>query len=158
MTMSASTIKALQRVDDAGGMLHLLEISHPDLSATVRLVNDTRDLTALGHTWLALPFAVQLPSDRSREVPRARLQMDNVGRELTAELEGLSPGAALTATLRAVHRSTPDTVEYPFSCPLTGVKVDQTTVTATMGPEDLLRRPAVRRRFDPVSSPALFAG
>lgn len=158
MTVSASTVKQLQRLDDSGGVLMLLEIAHPSLSATVRLVNDTRDLSAAGHTWIGLPFAVTLPNDTAKEVPRARLQMDNVGRELTGELEGLPPGAALTATLRLVHRSTPDTIEYEFVSPLSGVRVDQATVSATMGPDDLMRRPAVRIRFDPITAPALFAG
>lgn len=158
MTVSDSTVRALQRVDDAGGMLALLEISHASLSATVRIVNDTRDLVALGHTWVALPFEVQLPSDKSKELPRAQLRMDNVGRSITAELEQLPPGAALQATLRMVHRSTPGTVDFEFTFPMSGVKVDQASVSAAMGPDDLMRRPAVRMRFDPQTSPALFAG
>lgn len=158
MTVSSSTVKALQKLDDLGGLLMLLEISHPSLSSTVRLVNDTRDLIALGQFWVGLPFAVTLPNDAAKEVPRARLQMDNVGRELTGELEGLPPGAALTATLRVVHRSTPGTVDYEFVSPLSGVRVDQSSVSATMGPDDIMRRSAVRIRFDPITAPALFAG
>lgn len=158
MTVSSSTVKALQKLDDLGGLLMLLEISHPSLSSTVRLVNDTRDLIALGQFWVGLPFAVTLPNDAAKEVPRARLQMDNVGRELTGELESLPPGAALTATLRVVHRSTPSTVDYEFVSPLSGVRVDQSSVSATMGPDDIMRRSAVRIRFDPITAPALFAG
>lgn len=157
MTVSVSTAKALQKVTDSGGVLALLTISHPSF-ATVRLVNDTRDVVSGGYTFLALPFAVTLPQDESKEVPRARLQIDNVGRDITADLEALPAGAVLMATLAIVHRSTPSTVDYSFSAPLSGIRVDQLTVTATMGPTDLMRRSAVQARFDPVTAPGLFAG
>ena len=158
MTVSQSTAAALHRVDDTGGVLMLLTIAHPALSGPVHVVNDTRGIESNGVTYVALPFTVQLPNDKSKEVPRARLQMDNVGRELTAELERLPPGAVLQATLMAVHRNTPHTVEYEFTSALSGVSVDQLTVSATMGPDDIMRRPAVLLRFDQKTSPALFAG
>lgn len=156
MTVSTATRKALQKVDDSGGVQALLKIDHASLSAPVRLVNDTRPLTTLGDTFQALPFRVTLPNDKAREMPRARLQMDNVGRELTAELERLPPGAALMATLVVVHRSTPGVVDYQFKAPLSGVRVDMASVSAVMGPDDLMRRPATLRRFDPSTSPGLF--
>ena len=153
---SAATDRKLHQVDDSGGVLVLLKIDHAALSAPLRLVADTRDITTLGDTYRALPFSITLPNDKAREMPRARLQMDNVGRELTAELERLPPGAALTATLMIVHRSTPGVVDYEFTAPLSGVRVDQTSVSATMGPDDLMRRPATLLRFDPKTAPGLF--
>lgn len=158
MSVTQNTAAALQRVNDGAGVLTLLSIEHPALSGPVRIVNDTRSVTSNGVVYAALPFAVSLPNDKSKEVPRARLQMDNVGREITAELERLPPGAALQATLRVVYRATPDTIDYEFTSPLSGIKVDQLTVTATMGPDDIMRRPATLLRFDPLTAPALFAG
>lgn len=156
MTVSASTIKRLHQVTDGSGLLALLKIDHASLSAPVRLVNDTRDLGTLGDTYKALPFSLTLPNDKSREMPRARLQIDNVGRDLTSELERLTPGAALQATLMLVHRSTPGVVDFQFTAPLSGVRVDQGTVTGFMGPDDLMRQSAVRLRFDPFTAPGLF--
>lgn len=156
MTVSTTTARQLQKVTDNGGMLMLLEVTHPSFSAPIRLVNDTRNLTTLGFTWLALPFAITLPNDKAKEVPRARLQMDNVGREFTAELEALPPGTSLKATIRMVHRATPGVVDYQFSAPLSGVKVTGPTVTATMGRDDIMRMSAVLLRFDPATSPSLF--
>lgn len=156
MSLSAATRHNLQRTDDQGGMLALLKIDDPSLSAPVRLVNDTRNLTALGDTWVALPFSVKLPSDAAKGVGRAQLRIDNVGRELTAELERLPPAAELQATLLLVHRSTPEVVDYELQAPLSGVRVDMKTVTATMGYDDMMRRPAVLLRFDPFTAPALF--
>lgn len=156
MSVSSSTRRALQKVSDNAGVLALLKIDHPSLSAPVRIVSDTRDITTLGDTFLALPFSIGLPSDKAREMPRAKLQMDNVGRELTAELERLPPGAALMATIIIVHRSTPGVIDYQFTAPLSGIRVDMNSVSASMGPDDLMRRPATLLRFDPTTSPGVF--
>lgn len=158
MALSTSTIRQLQRVDDTGGVLVLLTINEPSFVVPVRIVNDTRDVVSNGNTFLALPFAITLPNDLSREVPRVQLQIDNVGRDLTAELEALAPGAALNATVQVVHRFTPDVIDYEFTAPLINVRVDQASVQASMGPTDLLRRAAVALRFDPGTAPGLFAG
>jgi hypothetical protein len=60
------------------------------------------------------------------------------------------------ATLKLVHRSTPDVVDYQFVAPMSGTKVDMGRLSATMGPDDLMRRPVTLVRFDPTNSPALF--
>ena len=143
-------------MDDSGGVLQLLEIASPSMSTPVRVVGDTRDLVSNGVTYIGLPFTVGLPSDKAGEVPRAKLVVDNVGRDLTGVLEALPPGAVLTATIKVVHRSTPDVVDYQFVAPMNGVRVDMGRLSATMGPDDLMRRPAVLLRFDPTNSPALF--
>lgn len=156
MTVSTTTARQLQKVADNGGVLMLLEINHASFSAPVRLVNDTRNITTLGYEWLALPFSITLPNDKAKEVQRARLQMDNVGREITAELEALPPGASIKATIRMVHRSTPGVIDFQFAAPLSGVRVDATAVSATMGRDDIMRMSAVLLRFDPSTAPALF--
>lgn len=157
MSVTQNTAAALQRVDDNAGVLLLLSIEHPALSGPVHIVNDTRAVISNGVTYVALPFSVTLPNDKSKEAPRARLQMDNVGREITSELERLPPGAALQATLRIVYRATPDIVDYEFVSPLSGVHVDLLSVSSAMGPDDIMRRPATLLRFDPVTAPGLFA-
>lgn len=156
MTVSTTTARRLQKVTDNGGVLMLLEISRPSSPEPLRLVNDTRNITTLGHEWIALPYSITLPNDKAKEVPRARLQMDNVGREITADLEGLLPGEALKATITMVHRSTPGVIDFQFAAPLSGVRVDATTVSATMGRDDIMRMSAVLLRFDPATAPALF--
>jgi hypothetical protein len=156
MSVSASTRRALQKVTDNQGVLAMLEISHPSFDVSLRIINDTRDHTIFGELWQGLPFAVTLPNDKAKETPRAKLQMDNVGREITADLESLPPGASLKATMTIVHRSTPETIDYQFRAPLSGVRVMGPTITATMGRDDIMRMSAVHLRFDPATSPSLF--
>lgn len=146
----------LHRVTDTDGVLVLLLMEHPDIE-TVRVVNDTRDWTIGADTWIGLPFRFRLPQSVAGQAPRAALEMDNVGSDLGAELELLPPGAALQATVRLVSRATPTVVDYEFTAPLSGVSVTVPTVTAVVGNDDALRAPAVKMRFDPVTTPGMFS-
>ena len=158
MSLSTNAIAAAQRTSDGQGFLELLTITGGGITTPVRLVNDTRDLTSQGFLFLALPFEVVLPKDATKETPRAQLRIDNVGRAIGAELEALEPGAELMAVIQIVQRSTPDVVEYEFTAPMGGVRANMFSISATVGPSDLMRRPAVNLRFDPFTAPGLFPG
>lgn len=163
MSMDTATRTALHRVDDPFGTLTLLTITGDGLAQPMRVVNDARGpdtpaFVSRGHPYVALPFQISPPKSAAKEVPRAQLRIDNVGRELTAELEALPIGAELRATVEWVHRSRPDDVFYSFASPLTSVVVTVFAVTAAIGQGDTLRRAAVQRRFDPTTAPGLFPG
>lgn len=154
--VTPATRAQLQRVTDADGVLVLLLLEHPSI-ATVHVVNDTRDWTIGADTWIGLPFKFKLPQAVAGQAPRAALEVDNVGRELTAELEKLPPGTALQATVRIVSRATPEVVDYEFTAPLSGVSITVQTVTAIVGNDDALRAPAIKLRYDPSTTPGLFS-
>jgi hypothetical protein len=157
MSLSTTTVGSLHAVNDSDGILVLLKIDHASFTSGVRLVSDTKNIATLGDTYIGIPFAWTFPDDKSGQVPRARLQMDNTGRELTAELERLPPGAALQATVTVVNRATPGVIEWQFVSPLTGISMDVSTISANMGPDAMLRKPAVLVRFDMVNAPGVFA-
>lgn len=154
--ISAATAAQLQRVADGLGVLALLKLTHPSWAAAVCVVNDTRELITLGDTYIGLPFSVKLPNDKAKEAPRLDLQMDNVGRDLTAAFELLPPGATLMGTLRVVSRATPAVVDWEFSAPVGNVQADVLKISAQMGWDQVMRRAAVRLRFDDTTAPALF--
>ncbi len=154
----AQSIAQLQQITDNHGFLELMVIEHASFASPVRIVNDTRDWVIAGNTYVALPFGIKLPTQAQQENPRAQIRIDNVGRELTAAIEGLPVGASLIATLQVVSRATPAVVDYEFIAQLSGINITPTLVTANMGPDDTMRQTAVRIRFDPVNAPALFAG
>lgn len=156
MTLSTTAITAAHRTSDGQGFLELLTITGGGIASPVRLVNDTRNVTSDGDLFLACPFQVVLPKDASKEVPRAQIRMDNVGREIGQELEALEPGAELIGKIQIVYRSTPNVIEYEFQAPISRPKATVFDVTASMGPTDLMRRPAVNIRYDPHTAPGLF--
>lgn len=158
MTVSTSTTASLQSVSNNHGILELLLIDHPSFASPVRIVNDTRDWTIGADTYIALPFTLKLPSQVQNENPRASIQIDNVGREISGLLEGLPTTDFLTATLRVVSRATPSVVDFEFIADLSAISVTPVALSASFGLDDTMRRSAVRLRFDPTTAPALFAG
>lgn len=154
--VTAAVRAQLQRVSDPSGMLVLLRLAHPSID-TAYVVNDTRNWVIGATTWVGLPFRFTLPNDDA-QAPQARIELDNVGRELTQALEALPPGGALQATFYLVSRDSPTVVQYEFGAPLSGVQVTTTTVTAVVGTDDELRMPAVALRYDQTTAPGLFEG
>ncbi len=158
MAVSSNSRSQLQSTSDGQGFLELLIIEHATWASPVRIVNDSRDWIIGGNTFVGLPVRIKLPSNTQGENPRARLQMDNVGRDLTSALEALPVGSTLLATLQLVSRATPTVVDYEFVAQLSGISVTPTVVSCTMGPDDTMRQSAVRVRFDPQNAPGLFPG
>jgi len=149
---------ARERVNATSGEapVYLLEIEHADLAAPVRVVNDTEDLVHLGHTFVALRFAVSLPSERDKQTPTVRLGMDNVGRELTSWIEASAGGRGATVRLIQVWRDAPDVVEHEITLDMGSVELDHAWVSAVVGFDDLLNRPGLPTVYDPDTAPGVF--
>lgn len=136
--------------------LGLLEIDHPDLAAPVRVVNDNQNLTHQGNLFVAIDFAVSLPNDMEKQVPRAEIGMDNVGRELTQWLEASGGGEGAQVRIIQVMRDDPDVVEWETTTDLSNVEMDWARINGVLGYEDLLNRPGVLLRYDPQTAPGIF--
>lgn len=151
-----SMVEKLQRVTDADGVLVLLEMSAPSFGATLRLVNDTRDWISGGQTYIGFPFRFKAPNDVAGVVPRAQLEIDNVGREMTADLEGLQPNEIITATVKIADKADPDTIFQSIPLPVTRVSVTPAVVTADCGVDYIMRQAAVKLRGNPHTLPGIF--
>lgn len=158
MTHSAEMRAQLEAVDDGDGFFLLALMDSPLLSAPVRVVNDNRDRTIGGVVFVGIPMEVTLPSDVPQEASRAQLEITNVGRELTAELEALPLGSGLDIVLRIVSRARPELVEWEFTAAISRITANVQRVVITLGDDALVRQSAVRLRYDPTTAPGLFAG
>jgi len=136
--------------------LLLLEIDHPDLAAPVRVVNDNQDLVHLGNTFTAMAFRATLPDDREEGMPRARLAIDNVGKELVAWLEASGGGQGATVRMMQVLRSAPDTIEWEVTMDLSNLSMTALEVSGVLSFDDLLNRPGVTLTYRPETAPGLF--
>ena len=136
--------------------LILLEINHSALSSPVRVINDTDTLTSNGELYIACPFSCELPDDFESQIPRASLQVDNVGRDLMYWIETTGGGEGSTATFRQVMRSRPDLIEWSITMNLYNIDANMQTVSADLGFENLFGRPAVQMCFRPTTSPGVF--
>lgn len=136
--------------------LVLLEINHPDLAVPVRVVNDTQDLVSNGETYIAMPFRCTLPDDFENQLPKARLSVDNIGKDLMYWIETSNGGNGSTVTMSQVMRSRPDTVEWSITMNLYNVSCTMQEVSGELGYENLFSRKAIQLQYRPNNSPGLF--
>lgn len=136
--------------------LVLLQIDHPDLATPVRVVNDTQDLTSNGDLYVAIPFRCTLPDDFENQLPKARLSVDNVGKELMYWIETSGGGNGSLVTMSQVMRSRPDQIEWSITMNLFNVSCTMTEVSGELGYENLFAKKAIALQYRPNNSPGLF--
>lgn len=136
--------------------VYLLEIAHPQLSSPVRAVNDTQDLISGGNTFAACGFRVNLPDDFAQQLPRARLSIDNIGRELVQWLEASGGGKGATVRVMQVMRDTPNVIEADYTLDLLNVTQNVIQVAGDLGYEDTLNAPGLIATYRPENTPAIF--
>lgn len=133
---------------------HTLELRHPAFSTPIRVVRDYQDLTATLEagapvdpgatvTFIAFAFDFTKPEVSPTGVPQITITMDNVSREIVANIE-----AALTTTdmVQVTYRefistdlSAPQN-NPPLSMTIMSITADVFKVTAVAGFPDLMNR------------------
>ena len=137
-------------------LLTALEIDHPAIAPPVRIINDTEDRVIEGNRYLALRFDAKLADDVEGQTPVAELAIDNVGRDLTQWIEATGGGLGASVRVLQVLDIDDPPVEWELIMDLAGVQIDAERITARLGFDPLLGRPAVALRHDPQTSPGLF--
>lgn len=145
-----------QRLTNTVGHVELLEVTNPSFTGPMHICNDVQDFISQGVTYIALPFGFSLPDDVSGQAPRMNLVMDNVGRDISTELERLLPGTTTMARLIIAARDTPDVHEHVFWMPLTGVVINGSSARATASVDELMRQAACKQIANPFTLPGIF--
>ncbi len=145
-----------QRVTDRSGVLLFLEVNAPSFSGPLRIVNDTQNWTSNGVLYLGVPFGFKLPDDTRGQSPRAQLVLDNVGRGISDDLEGLQANEVVMARLMVSDRANPNAIERDYYLPITAVTISGATATAQCGVDYLMRQQAVKLRANPFTMPGIF--
>ena len=145
-----------QRVTNPGGPLELLEVSNPGFTEPMRICNDVQDVYSQGIAYIGIRYRFTLPEDAEGTNPQLRLQLDNVGRGITDELERRQPGSVTMAKLIVVDRTAPDVHAHGYYLPLTNVSVTPTVATATASADYWMRQSACKQIADPHHLPGIF--
>jgi hypothetical protein len=153
---SAEYKSTLAKVSAEETPLVLLQIDHPELTAPIRVVNDTQNITSNGNEYIAFPFSCSLPDDYENKLPKARIAISNVGKDLMFWLETTDGGSGSTATFSQVMRSRPNQVEWTITMSLFNVVANNLEVSAELGFENLFAKPAISIQYRPQNSPGLF--
>lgn len=134
----------------------LIEIDHPDLVEPVRVVNSESDLTSNGNRFIAVGFRYVFPDDFEGQLPRAKLAVDNVGRDLMQWVESTAGGHGSSVKMMQVMRSRPNQVEWAIRMSLYNTVATQKEVSSELGYENLFTKPAVALSFRPDTSPGIY--
>lgn len=156
MTYTNKAKRALNATSAEEPILELLEITHKDLAVPIRVVNDVQNITAQGNEFIACPFSLARPDDVDQQTPTAKLTVDNIGRELTQWLEFSNGGKGARCRIMAVLRSEPNVLQFDMTLDLTGLSIDNLTVSGQLGFQNTLMQPAVTVRYDPLTAPGVW--
>lgn len=157
-TLSLQAIQQMMAQEAADVFLVLAEITHPDLSQPIRIVNNTEDIDYNGYTWIALPFRPELPSDREDEIPAVTITIDNVDQRVVQAVRQIqSPAQFNLEVVRVDDQGTVHGEIGPMNFLLQQVTYDALTVRGTLGYEsNVLDEPAMAIAFGPSVAPGLF--
>ncbi|NIU01078.1 MAG: DUF1833 domain-containing protein [Nitrosopumilaceae archaeon] len=151
----SGTLKSEAWSSESDLPLVLIEINHSDLTAPIRVVNNTKDITSNGNLFVAFPFEIKLPDSQPEGPPVAELIIDNVSQEIMTAIRTITSAASVTISV--VRQSDPDTIEASFSSMrLENVRGNALTVQGVLKFEDLVREPFPIQIFSPADYPALF--
>lgn len=109
-----------------------------------------------GYQYKAMAFEATLPDDKAKQIPRAKLALDNVGRTLAPWLELSGGGEGAQARLMEVMRSQPTVIEWEVTMDLQNISMNQQRITGDLGFEDIMGRNAVAISYRPDVAPGLF--
>ncbi|MEA9605699.1 DUF1833 family protein [Xanthomonas campestris pv. plantaginis] len=145
-----------QRVTDRVGPLELLEMTAPSFGAVLRIANDTEDWVSNGNTYIGYPFRFTAPTDSAGQTPRAQLEVDNVGRGITDDLERMQPNEMVMCRYLITDRAAPDLIARRMYLPMTQVRAAGPLITAQIGMDFFMRQQAVKLRANPHTLPGIF--
>jgi len=134
----------------------LVEFQHPQLVTPIRIANSNEDVVSNGDTYIACPINVVIPDDFENELPRARLEIDNVGRAVVRWIEQTNGGQNTTVFLRIVQKSNPDVIEYEICTDFRNITVTPTKISGTLGYEDVLNKVSVPILYTRERFPGLY--
>ena len=137
-------------------VLLLLKISHQNLVAPIRVVNNFEPIASQGYTWTAYPFEITMPSESDDQIPVMILKIDAVDRQIITVIRSLQGPPEIT--LDVILAAQPDIVEASVQgFKMKSVSYDNLVVEAELRLEEILSEPFPQHAFTPALFPGLFA-
>jgi|APSaa5957512535_1039671.scaffolds.fasta_scaffold24131_3 hypothetical protein len=133
----------------------LLTISHADLAAPIRVVNNNEAIISNSNTFLAFPFKARLPDSKGDSPPRAQVVIDNTDQQLATAIRTISSKA--TVLPQVIRGADPDTIERTYATfDMRNATWDASSMTFDLVLEDVETEPFPAGSFTPAEFPGLF--
>lgn len=158
-TLSPAMLAAMHAPETAEAVLVRISIHHPLIvGGPLRLVSNLENLVANGNTYTAFPFQITLPDDdEAGAVPRLKLVIDNVDRQIVTTIRQLPPSPPPTVDLDICLASQPDVAEVTYTgLALRTVPYDVYTVEGDLVLDEDDREPYPQYAMTPALFPGLF--
>ena len=153
-TLSAGAFAGVN-AQQTGEVFHTLLTVQNSGGPPIRMTDNSEDVVSRGKTFIAYPFALELPSDAAGQISEARLAIDNVARALVDEVRSLTE--PLVLTIEVVTATTPDTVELELiDYTLKNVTYDAMTISGTLTQENFLSEPYPKDILSAATFPGQF--
>ena len=150
------------RALDGFAPVYALEISHSALETPIRIVADIAEHVIDGTVFTPLAFRALPPTFTEGEIPRANLEVDNIGKTLTEWIEISSGGRGAEMRVMMIHKASetePSSVVWELPALAVGVtEITNETVQIALVYRSGRSRPGVKWRNDRETSPGLFPG
>lgn len=134
----------------------LIEITHPMISETVRLVQDNCDVVSQGETYVAMAFQIKRQADVQGELPKVTLQVQNIGRSLVKWIDMSGGGKDAAIIAKIIRRSDPDVVEEAIPLGIERVTITNMLVTFHLVVYNNLIRRGIKMIYNNKLAPGLF--
>lgn len=165
--------KNLNALNAPEPLIACLEILHPDLDQAVYICNDSVDLQAFGHTYIACPFEYKRPDDSEQRTPMGSISIDNIGGFLISAdgkeqtiaqwIDDADGGRNVKLNLfetivpnPELHPDRQPVKEFLVQLDLSGLSVTETKITGQIGYRNPNVRPAVQLNFTRETAPGVF--
>lgn len=162
-SLSTGLKQAANAAQTSEAFLQLVTIDHSSLAEPIRVTTDPFETLSSGVKgvisntveYVALPFEITLPDENEDQLPRAKLTIDNVSREVIAAVRGINTPA--TVNIKIVLASNPDVVEAEITnFELRNVTADALTVQGDLTTVQFDGEPYPAGRFTTSSFPSLL--
>lgn len=156
-TLSSAGWAAITGRDTDAVFLVALEITTASSpSTTIRIVNNSEDVTYNGNTFTAFPFQPELPLDQNGQISEVRIAIDNVSRLLVDDLR--SEVEPMSVSMLVLNMSTsPPSLEASFvDYQMVDAQYDALTVQGRLSLENFLGEPFPTTAMTPGFYPDLF--
>jgi hypothetical protein len=146
----------VNRLNATEKLLILLEISHPFLNESVRLVNDNEKLISNGETFLPMAFRVKRQDDIQGELPKVTLTVSNVGRTLVKWIDSTGGGRDASISVMLARRSQPDLIEERLELGIESINITTEVIVFNLVVQNNLTKRAIKYIYDKHRTPGLF--
>lgn len=152
--LSPELIAQLMFQESDDPFLTLLTLTHPSFT-TIRLVNNTENITSNGNTFQAFPFKLTLPVDDGESAREVQIDLDNVSLELINEIRSVT--TAIGVKLEMVLASLPNEVQYGIEeLKINSISYNKDRVSCRLSMDGFLNTEMTSEKYTPDKYKGLF--